>query len=343
MKILNFKKLGILSLFCASILLFTLIQFGFGEKETVELTTYYPAPYGDYLNLNTTNLLVGNAAGIGYSSFDSSQSKDGVNLYLNGNMLMDNEGQSSITLRGHSDGGQTYSAIYLGADDLDTGDNSWVISHMKLTGHNPPSPLEEALVIGKWPNPFDYSECLRHMVVQPDGDVGFGTDDPQAKVHIVQEDVSADILRVQSQSGKFTAIDKDGGIKTTGKIQTGMGIFSNSSDYNKNEMEIFVTQKMVVEDVFLSDPKYGEKRWASEGSSFDKDCYTLCGSSGWYLDCNDAKYKRGKGYVVTATCNGQASDSCQYMSDNGSCDEFNGNGNGACAHAVRCCRNISGD
>jgi hypothetical protein len=84
--------------------------------------------------------------------------------------------QGAINISGVSDDGKTYSALYLNDDKLDHHINSWVFAHKRREG----TAYQDALWFARWK---DNTHTVP-MVIQPNGNVGIGTKDPQAKLHV---------------------------------------------------------------------------------------------------------------------------------------------------------------
>jgi hypothetical protein len=169
-------------------------------NENITITTYYPAPFGVYQQLVTTTLGVGDTNGDGI--IDDRDAPDpttnpgdvwiagkvgiGTNNPIPGSTLhVNSNGQGAILITGASDNGLTYSALYLGSDDVSANgvsNNSWVLTHKKELGNS----NQDAFQIGKWTN----GAIITPLMITPNGNVGIGTSNPQAKL-----DVNGRLLR----------------------------------------------------------------------------------------------------------------------------------------------------
>lgn len=167
---------------------------GFIGSETLTLTTYYPAPYGGYVSLLTTNQTIlardGGRVGIGTTP-TAVASPFGTVLAVNSGT-----GQGNVLIGGAGDGNETYSALHLSDSSLDIRTNSWGFVHKKRLG------LSEAndLQIVRW---LGNTMRMDMIIDGPSGNIGIGTSGPTEKLHIANGNIRVD-------SGNITLVRNSG-------------------------------------------------------------------------------------------------------------------------------------
>ena len=147
---------------------FLLALLGFGVTlmaENITLTTYYPAPYGAFDELNVTDSISIGIANSSYSELDVGDSNgDGV-----GEIRISSSDVSSLT----------YSQLLLEDTVVDPGNiNLWAIAHKKDLG----LPSQDALHFARWDGAGVGTVPL---VINTDGKVGIGTTDPNYTLDVV--------------------------------------------------------------------------------------------------------------------------------------------------------------
>ncbi|MBY0413873.1 MAG: tail fiber domain-containing protein [Bdellovibrionales bacterium] len=98
--------------------------------------------------------------------------------------IVDSKSQASLLLRGFSDSGKTYSALFFGKDNLASTQNSWMIAHQ-----NDIEP-KGGFAIGKW------KDCTFHNVLDISNVNNYriglgGMDEPEAPLHLLANTISA--------------------------------------------------------------------------------------------------------------------------------------------------------
>ncbi|MEW6100711.1 MAG: hypothetical protein AB1481_00235 [Candidatus Omnitrophota bacterium] len=182
--------------FILTVLLF-LFPAALISQEDITITTYYPSPFGSYSELRAQRMAIGN------TYFDGAQYCWGAgcpniidasaDLAVEGNVVVEGNvgigtmtpsaqlnvhsaiGQGRIDISGLSDAGHTYSAFYLHDNTPETIANSWVIAHKNENGTS----LQDAFTIGKYGGLGLYNP---YMMISRQGNVGIGTEDPQANL-----------------------------------------------------------------------------------------------------------------------------------------------------------------
>jgi len=145
---------------------------GFIGSESLTLTTYYPAPYGGYVSILTTNrtLLARDAGsvGIGTAGPIPANVKLGVHSQTS---------QGNISISGVSDSGNTYSSLHLNDENLSPNTNSWGIVHKRVLGTPEANDFQLAKVGGGVTR-------IDLVVDSLTGNVGINTTNPTERLHV---------------------------------------------------------------------------------------------------------------------------------------------------------------
>lgn len=99
------------------------------NSETLTLTTYYPAPYGGYVSLLTTDktLLARDSGNVGIGTPGPIPANVALAVYSK-------TSQGNISIGGVSDGGATYSSLSLNDNNIQPTIDSWALVHKNGAG-----------------------------------------------------------------------------------------------------------------------------------------------------------------------------------------------------------------
>lgn len=98
-----------------------------------------------------------------------------------GGIAVESEAQANVSIRGFSDTGNTYAALYMGKDNVPFSTSSWGLAFKKNTANAEGFNIFHSSTAAAFFPTFS---------ITPGHRFGFLTDDPQGTVHIVQPDVS---------------------------------------------------------------------------------------------------------------------------------------------------------
>lgn len=160
----------------------------FAEDQTMELTTYYPAPYGDYDSLKTDSMAVGSGYAVPASDGD---------LVIEGNVGIGTETPAhKLDVNGRIRASESNHQFRL--NDAETGADEWTITTQS----------DQNLA-------FFENGTISRLMLEAGGNVGIGTTNPNARLEVAGD------LRV----GNYTLPSTDG---TNGQVlQTnGNGVLS---------------------------------------------------------------------------------------------------------------------
>ena len=237
-------------------------SFSFAQ-ENITITTYYPSPYGSFRELRAQKIAVGDNYSIAnqycwgtscanriYADLDEDgvfdATEDIVNLIVEGNVGIGTARPSAkLQVQGEALIGPPIQAAYTGLPfDFDNGKNA-----LWINAYDAAAVYDYGLIYGEQNYAAGVRDIFRLNILSGDNRNGNPNQDDEVFIGNVNH----------ADSTRQGLIVKSGNV--------GIGTVTPRTTQNSRNLRLDVTSNIITDDVYLSSPRSGSARWASESAA----------------------------------------------------------------------------